>query len=288
MNDQAARLRRKVEITNNPRQAKTIAIVSGKGGVGKSNIALNFSLELMSQGKKVIIFDLDIGMGNINILLGLQPKNSIVDLFNEGLSVHDIIEHGPNGLSFIAGGSGLSGFLQLDESKRNYFFDQYNELIQMYDYIIFDMGAGATDDSLFFILAADECVVVTTPEPTSITDAYSMIKHIVHNGGKMPIQIVLNRSISRKEGALALERFQQVVHKFLDIQTTVLGVMPDDKTVTQAVIRQTPYMMLDEKSQVSKAMRKLTEKYVLASNKNNTAETKTFTEKLKKLLRGKV
>lgn len=288
MNDQAAKLRRKVEITNNPKQAKTIAIVSGKGGVGKSNIAVNFSLELINHGKKVILFDLDIGMGNINILLGLQPKKSIVDLFNEDLSVHDIIEQGPNGLSYVAGGSGLSGFLQFDESKKNYFFDQYNELTEMYDFIIFDMGAGATIDSLFFILASDECIVVTTPEPTAITDAYSMIKQIVHQGGEMPIQIILNRSTSQKEGLLALERFQQVVYQFLHIHTKVLGIMPDDKTVTQAVIHQTPYMILNGKSHVAKSMRKLTENYVALSSDNNSKETKSFIEKFKKLLRGKI
>ncbi len=284
MNDQAANLRRKIEMTNHPKQAKTIAIVSGKGGVGKSNIAVNFSLELINRGKKVILFDLDIGMGNINLLLGLQPNKSIADLFNEGLSIYDIIEQGPNDLSYIAGGSGLSGFLQLDESKKSYFFEQYHALCEMYDFIIFDMGAGASIDSLFFILASDECIVVTTPEPTAITDAYSMIKQIIQQGGEMPIQLILNRSTSQKEGLLALERFQQVVHQFLHIHTKVLGIIPEDKAVAQAVIHQIPYMISDEKSHVAKSIRKLTENYAALSNEKK--ETTSFIDKFKNLLRG--
>lgn len=287
MNDQAASLRRKIEAQHHQRLAKTISIISGKGGVGKSNIALNFSLELMNQGKKVIIFDLDVGMGNIHILLGLQPDKTIIDLLNENLSIYDVIAYGPEGLAYIAGGTGLTGFLELTEDRKNHFYMQYNELVQMYDYIIFDMGAGVTQDSLFFILASDESIVVTTPEPTSITDAYSMVKQIVNHGGEMPIHIILNRAISQKEGIAALRRFQHVIKQFLHIQTNGMGVIPEDQIVTQAVLQQTPYMLLNKKSQAAKSMRKLTENYLTSSNKTDFIEESSFVQKLIKLLRGK-
>jgi len=284
MDDQAASLRRKVEMNSQPREAKTVSIISGKGGVGKSNIALNISLELLNQDKKVILFDLDVGMGNINILLGLQPKNSIVDLLNEKLSIFDIMEQGPRNLSYIAGGSGLSGFFTLDDSKKNYFFEQYNELIHLYDYIIFDMGAGVTEDSLFFILASDECIVITTPEPTSITDAYSMIKQVVTNGYDMPIHVILNRARSQKEGMQALKRFQQVVTQFLQIHINLMGIIPEDQIVSEAVRKQTPYVILNEKSRAAKAMRELTTNYIKSTKEMNRIRTNSFIQRLKKII----
>src|SRR5699024_492063 len=177
MNDQAEQLRHHVKGHTNV--AKTISIVSGKGGVGKSNTALNFCIELQKRGKKVLLFDLDIGMGNIDILLGKTPKYTIVDLFTDFMPIHDMIEIGPKGLSYIAGGCSLNDLVQMDPYKLDYFFQQYDLLVMEFDYIFFDMGAGATESSLAFILSSDECIVVTTPEPTAITDAYSMIKQIV-------------------------------------------------------------------------------------------------------------
>lgn len=284
MDDQAASLRRKVEMNSQPREAKTVSIISGKGGVGKSNIALNISLELLNQDKKVILFDLDVGMGNINILLGLQPRKSIVDLLNEELSIFDIMEQGPRNLSYIAGGSGLSGFFTLDDSKKNHFFEQYNELVHLYDYIIFDMGAGVTEDSLFFILASDECIVITTPEPTSITDAYSMIKQVVTNGYNMPIHVILNRARSQKEGMQALKRFQQVVTQFLQIHINLLGIIPEDQIVSEAVRKQTPYVILNEKSRAAKAMRELTTNYMKSTKEMNSIGTNSFIQRLKKII----
>src|SRR5699024_7948467 len=136
-------------------------------------------------GKRVLIFDLDIGMGNIDILLGQQSKYTILDLFKDFIPIHDMIEAGPKGLSYIAGGSGLNDLLELDEEKLNYFFSQYELLTERYDYIFFDLGAGITKNSLSFILSSDECFLITTPEPTSIADAYSMIKHIVRKNNNL-------------------------------------------------------------------------------------------------------
>src|SRR5699024_9701876 len=156
-----------------------IAVVSGKGGVGKSSISLNFSLELLRREKKVLLMDMDIGMGNIDILLGLNPKYTVMDMFIHRLSIHDIIETGPNSLAHLAGGRALNTCFTMHQTRQAYFFQHLGQLAQLYDYIIFDMGAGETNDSLFFITTPDECIVVTTPEPTSITNAYRMIKHIV-------------------------------------------------------------------------------------------------------------
>lgn len=285
MNDQAKNLRIKIDKPTQEKKAKTISIVSGKGGVGKSNFALNFSLELINQGKKVLLLDLDVGMGNIDILCGLQAKQTIIDMLNQQLSIHDIVEKGPKDLSYIAGGSSVTNFFLMDESKMNYFSNQYNELVNEYDFIIFDMGAGATADSLFFILASDECIVMTTPEPTAITDAYSMIKHIVNKEANMPIYVIMNRCKSERSGKQALDRFKQVVMRFLHVKIEAIGKLPEDQIVSKAVIQQTPYILLDKKSNISRSLKQLTNNYL--SNRTNTSTMRPFSfmQKLKHLMR---
>lgn len=286
MTDQARNLRKRIKFSANQKQGKTIAVISGKGGVGKSNIALNFSLELLNRNKKVLIIDLDMGMGNINILLGVQPERTIVDLFNERLSIFDIMEKGPHNLHYIAGGSGLNDFIRLDEEKREFFYEQFKELVDSYDYIIFDMGAGISQDSIFFILAADECIVVTTTEPTAFTDAYSAIKQVVNHGGNMPIHVILNRARSKKDW-VTLERFQRVVKQFLHRDIQPLGVIPEDRIVSEAVIKQTPYALLNEKAPASRSIRKLTDHFLSGTEDIPYHEEPAFIQRLKKLFRGK-
>nr|WP_164668978.1 MinD/ParA family protein [Virgibacillus doumboii] len=280
VHDQAESLRRQVEHTREPGQAKTIAVVSGKGGVGKSNVALNFALELLRHDNKVLLFDLDVGMGNIDILLGLHAEKSIVDMFNNQLTVHDIIETGPRGISYVAAGSGLTDFFTMNQEKRDYFFRQYDELITIYDYIIFDMGAGVTNDSLSFIVASDECIVVTTPEPTSITDAYGMIKHIINRQQSMPVSVIMNRS-SIKNGSQTMERFRLIVEQFLNIKIRKLGILPDDKTVSAAVVRQIPYVLLNEKAAVSRAIKDITIDYLQNGSEAKNQKSASFVQRLK-------
>ncbi|MFD1037968.1 MinD/ParA family protein [Virgibacillus byunsanensis] len=284
MYDQAETLRRRLEISKEPKQAKTISIVSGKGGVGKSNIALNFSLELVKMHKKVLLFDLDVGMGNIDILLGLSAEKTIVDMFNDSLSIHEIIEIGPRGLSYVAAGSGLTNFFTMDQKKLDHFFRQYKELVLLYDYIIFDMGAGATQDSILFITASDECLVVTTPEPTSITDAYGMIKHIINNQQNMPIYVIMNRSSTYKSGKKAIERFKRVITQFLHVEIEMLGILPEDKLVSTAVIRQIPYTILNDSAAISKSMTEVTQNYLYNGNPLKKSESFSFVKKLKQLM----
>lgn len=280
--DQAEGLRRKL----GPfvKQAKTVSVISGKGGVGKSNFALNFSLQLIANGKKVLLFDLDIGMGNIDILMGLRAEKTIVDMFQNHLTIEDIIETGPKGLSYIAGGSGLNGFFHMNGTDKDFFYEQYRKLLDQYDYILFDMGAGVTEDGLYFILASDECIVITTPEPTSITDAYGMIKHVTGKQKDMPIYVVMNRSTNHQTGLNALEQFKKVVVKFLGIEIKAMGIIPNDKTVIQAVLNQVPFVMFNERSKASKAMDHIAYRYVTQSKEISRNTSFSFVQKLKQLM----
>ncbi|MBM7571839.1 MinD/ParA family protein [Aquibacillus albus] len=265
MSDQAAKLRKKIEMLRAYRQAKTIAIVSGKGGVGKSNFALNFSIQLAQKQNKVLIVDLDVGMGNIDILLGLTAKYSIVNMFEEHMSIDEIIEKGPNNISYVAAGSGLSDIFTMDEEKFDYFLTQLDVLINNYDYIIFDMGAGITLGSLYYMLAADECVVITTPEPTSLTDAYAIIKHITNKSNEIDLYVLVNRAQSQKSGQQTVERLQQVVSQFLQKDIVPLGVLPEDRTVLKAVSCQTPFSIYDSNAHITISMNQIVEQYI--SNK---------------------
>ncbi len=243
MRDQAYNLRRKMLLDDSP-PAKTIAVVSGKGGVGKSNISTNLSILLGRENKKVLLFDLDIGMGNIHILLGSHHTYSIMDYIDEKESdIDTIICENVHGISYISGGNGLKDIVEWKEKQIERFFEVLEYAVQKYDYILFDMGAGATKETIEFLLAMDEIIVVTTPEPTSITDAYSMMKYIYLRDQEKKFYLTCNRAEFKKEGLETITRLQETMRKFLHKEIVSLGVLPEDSTVRKAVIQQTPLVV---------------------------------------------
>ncbi|UOQ43037.1 MinD/ParA family protein [Halobacillus salinarum] len=284
MADQAERLRIRIKQQTQNRSGKTIAITSGKGGVGKSNFTINFALKLAELNKKVLIFDLDIGMGNIDILLGVTPRHSFVDLFSSTLSIHDIIESGPNALSYIAGGSGLSDLFQLDAHKFEYFQSEFMKLLQSYDFILFDMGAGLTNESLSFLTSANEVIIITTPEPTSIRDAYSVIKHLTSKDKELPIHITVNKALDDRDGRNAFFRIQKVAGQFLNKQVSQLGIIPEDRAVLKAVSNQSPFSIASPKCKASMAMTRIAEQFLEAGEGINPKPQESFLSKLKRLV----
>lgn len=283
-NDQAKYLRQSLKHQDNDKKGHTIAVVSGKGGVGKSNISVNFSLELINQQRSALLIDLDVGMGNVDILLGLNAKYTIVDMIKQRMNIEAIVEKGPNNISYIAGGKNLEQMFTLTRDDANYFLNEYEKIQQLYDFIIFDLGAGVSQDSMFFVLAADECFVVTTPEPTAITDAYGMIKHIVKLDETLPIYLILNRMTSMKQGKQAMKRFQNIVKQFLNYELRALGYLPDDQRVIQAVIRQTPLMLFNHRSPMAKGIRLMTHQYLTEKTGEPVQVKLSFIDKFKQLL----
>jgi len=283
--DQASKLRQTMRSRRANRQAKTIAVVSGKGGVGKTNFTINFALKLMEQKKSVLIMDLDIGMGNVDILLGTQSRYSIVEMYEKELSIHDIIESGPNSLSYIAAGSGLSEVFNFDEAKLNYFSEQFSDIVANYDFILFDMGAGATDQSLSYVLAADECIVVTTPEPTAMMDAYAMIKHIHQKNQLLPFYLLINRTDSIEEGKKIIDKLKKVADYFLTKEILTLGILPYDKRVSQAVVAQVPFVLHDPRSQASRAIDQIVRQYLTDAIDVDKKAPSSFMTKLKKFIK---
>ena len=261
MSDQAANLREQLQKVSRTSK-KVIGIVSGKGGVGKSNFSLNFAISLCRKNKKVLLIDLDIGMGNIDVLLGTVTNLSIIDIFSKNLTIRDIMNIGPNGLKYISGGSGLSTIFSMDETKLSHLFNELEDTMDDFDYIIFDMGAGVSETSIKLLSAVHEVIVITTPEPTSIMDAYAMIKHLVLNQVRAKLSIVINRINSQKEGESVHLRLEKAINHFMNVEVNLLGMIFDDSNVRKAVISQTPFILHAPSSIPSRNIEIISKKYV--------------------------
>ncbi|MBY0222041.1 MinD/ParA family protein [Mammaliicoccus sciuri] len=284
MHDQAEALRLKM-LKAQGKAARSVAIISGKGGVGKSNFTANFSYSLAQKGKKVLIIDMDIGMGNIHILFGATPNHSLKDYLTGSKGLYDVITPLEDGLAFIAGGSGLETVMEWSESMFDRLIDAFSILQSDYDVILFDMGAGATKSSLDLILAVDEIILISTPEPTSITDAYSMMKFICLQEADKTFHIVSNRVLREEDGRDSVARLQLAMRKFLSAETNILGFLPDDMNVRNAVVAQTPFVKLYPNAQITKRMKAITESFLLGNQSSNSIESSGFLGKLKNIFR---
>lgn len=292
MKDQADGLREKIfrmnmdeESANTVRNTEVLSIVSGKGGVGKSNIAINFALQLQQMKKKVLIMDLDIGMANIDILLGESSSYSIVDMLENDMSIWSIIEQSSSGLSYIAGGSGLSSLFEMDQSKADFFYRELSSLNGQFDFILLDMGAGVTNDSFYFLLSAHRALLVTTPEPTSITDAYAMIKFLTMKNAAMPISVIVNRTSSKREGDQTFNNLNQVAEKFLKRNLAYIMSIPNDQSVGKAVRAQTPFIVHAPHAKSSTAVKKAAGIF-LNNSEASEDSYETFISRLKGFLKG--
>ncbi|MCQ6280181.1 MinD/ParA family protein [Bacillus sp. EB600] len=283
MKDQAESLRLRLQRRHGLKpKTKAIAVVSGKGGVGKSNFSLNFSISLSKRGLNVLLFDMDIGMGNLDILMGRSSERTIVDYLTGTSRITDIIMEGPEGVKFIGGGTGLGQLVNQD--RLGTLSDDLDTFLEEYDYLIFDMGAGISQESLKFLLSVHEIIVITTPEPTALMDAYAIIKYLHLADAKLPFQLVANRTNSVQEGSATLNRLTKVVKRFLDMEPVWLGVLPDDRSVQQAVNRQIPFMTFNPKSKASLALEELVSRYIEGVGQIPANQSVSFVSRLKKFL----
>ncbi|MEK5058743.1 MinD/ParA family protein [Paenibacillus shunpengii] len=275
MSDQAASLRELMaarpipKITEENRikkqtakkQAKLIAVASGKGGVGKSNFTLNLALKIHAAGKKVLVFDADMGMANIDVLMGVSSKFSLYHVLTREKRISEIIQLGPMGLPYIAGGSGFVELLSLTEQDIDAFTTDLESLASEMDYIFFDTGAGLSLENRSFIAAADECIVVTTPEPTAITDAYALIKMMHKINGHSPFGIIVNRAENKREADQVSSKIQLVAKRFLGADIPLLGYVTEDSHVMRAVKKQTPFTTLYPNCTAAKDMERISLSY---------------------------
>lgn len=269
MTDQAQSLRQLVLAqpggspkARSERTAKIITVSSGKGGVGKSNFTLNFALTMQRMGRKVLVFDADIGMANIDVLMGVSSQYNLYHLIRGEQSIEDVIQYGPDKLPFIAGGSGLADMMSLSEAEMDYFISEIERIASEMDYIIFDTGAGLSKENMKFIVSADECLVVTTPEPTSITDAYALIKVVHGIDSQVPFRLIINRAGDEQEAQEAANKIILTAKRFLDLDIQLLGSIADDTHVVQAVKRQVPFTAAYPRCNASSDMRRIALRYM--------------------------
>lgn len=244
------------------KQTRVIVVASGKGGVGKSTLALNLSLYLCKIGKKVVLMDADMGMANIDIMLGLLPKYNIYHMIQNGKRIQDIMVDGPMGLKVIPGGSGIAELANLNDEDIKRIIYEMGKLDGDFDFMIVDTGAGISSSVLSFILATDEIIIVTTSEPTSLTDAYGTVKSATKAGYSGTINLVVNRVNKETEGILVAQKFKMVTEKFLNLDVHVLGHIIQDPQVEQGIMQQQPLLQAFPRSEAAQNIRNIAEKLI--------------------------
>jgi flagellar biosynthesis protein FlhG len=247
--DQAEKLRQMVQ--GQKKKAHVLAITSGKGGVGKSNIAANLSLCLLAARRNVLLIDADLGLANLDVVLGMKTRHNLSQVISGQRRLSEIVEQGPAGLRIICGASGLTQLADLNEFQRRHLIQEMGMLEEQSDTIIIDTGAGISKNVLNFCEAADHTLVVTTPEPTSITDAYAMIKCLSKSQAQNRISLLVNRVSGRAEAKKVYQRVSKVAGQFLGQPVYDAGFVLDDPRVSEAVCQREPVVLAFPRSQAS-------------------------------------
>lgn len=272
--DQAEGLRNIIKMNSQVPQrplARVITVTSGKGGVGKSNVAINLAIQMKKMGQRVIILDADFGLANIEIMFGTVPQHNLSDLIYKGKSMRDIITWGPGDVGFISGGSGIVGLSNLSHEYLSYIVRNLVELDAIADVVIIDTGAGISDAVLEFLVASGEIILVTTPEPTSITDSYSLLKalsgHKRFSPEETQVKVITNRVDSEKEGQSLFNKLNVVVSRYLKLPLIHLGSVPQDSQLSKAVLQQTPVSLQSENAKSTRAFERIAE-YLLSGEES--------------------
>jgi len=253
-------------------KAKIIAVSSGKGGVGKSNIATNLGISFADAGQNVCLFDADINLANINILLGLVPVYTLQHLFSDNKSLNDIIISGPSGLDIVAGASGVSEFTSLNKKQQQRLVKALSEIENKYDYLIVDTAAGIDDTLLSFLHAVPYLIITLTREPTSLTDAFSLLKVLKKQGYNRTVLIIINMVSGRKMAKQIFTRFSEAVSKYLQLNVRLAGYIVSDDAVSLAVQAQQALLKFAPKSSAAMCLESIAMRLLKVLDKNGQAE----------------
>ncbi len=238
---------------HNREHLRTITITSGKGGVGKTNIVANVAISLQRRGRRVMIFDADLGLCNVDVLLGLSPRYNIQHVINGEKRLEDIIVKGPEGILIVPASSGIEELTHLNEVQKLRLLEEFEGLHKRVDYILIDTGAGISTNVTFFCLGAQDIVVVVTPEPTSLTDSYALIKVLHTKYQEKYFNILVNYVSGEAEAREVFRRLQLVTERFLNLSINYLGFIPYDPMVPRCVKMQNPVIVRYPNSPSSRA-----------------------------------
>ena len=240
---------------------RVLAVSSGKGGVGKTNVVANLAYALSKQGKKVLVVDADLGLNNIDILLGLAPKHHIGHVLSGEKTVDQIIIKGPGDIRVLPAGDGLQELPHLDTEKKMVLMDELDRVSNKYDYLIFDTGAGISANVTYFCSAAHEILLIATTEPTSLTDVYALIKILNTKHAQKYFRVIINSVSSEKEAQMVFRNLTAVTDKFLrGVSIEYMGFIFQDPNVPKAVRQQRPFMEVYPYSKVSQCVNDLSRK----------------------------
>lgn len=293
--DQAEKLRKMVQsvplkpsssvIKANHTNTRVITVTSGKGGVGKTNFTVNLALALAKLGQRVVILDADLGMGNVDVILGCSTPYNLLHLLEGGFSLIDIITDGPLGIKFLSGGSGIYNLANLNDSQLNRIVNQITLLDDIADIILIDTGAGINKSVMNFVVAADEVIVITTPEPTAITDAYAMMKTYANHSSDAILKLVINRVLEPNEGTVTADKLIKVSQKFLGLTINSLGFVCEDLNLVRSVKKQTPLLLAFPNSSSSRCIEDIANRLLYRNIVKKTDGIKGFFNKLVGLMR---
>jgi flagellar biosynthesis protein FlhG len=259
---------------------RTIAFTSGKGGVGKSSLVLNTGLALARRGQRVAVLDGDLGLASLNVLLGLSPRFDLRHVVTGERRLAQVILRGPYGLCIIPAGSGVVELANLDEVARRRILDQLDEVARSVDYLLIDTGAGINDTVLSLVLAADEAVVVTRPEPTALADAYALMKVIIRRETTYPFHLLINMVRDAGEGRRIHDGLSEILMRFLAYRPGYAGHVPSDPEVPRSVTDQVPFVLKAPRSPAALAVGALAGEMLGARTATRTAANATFWERV--------
>ncbi len=285
MNDQAAKLRKIVKekgSNNNKKKSdlkgtsRIITIASGKGGVGKSNITVNMGFALKSFGQKVLLLDGDLGMANLDILLGISPQFNLSHVLKEKCRLEQAIFKQSKNFHLLPGFSGVEDLVDLGYKEINRLLEISGILENNYDMILIDVGAGIYPSIINFIMASDESLIILTPEPTAVMDAYSLIKVIANNGQDQKLGIIINKTTSEREANDVAQRIKKVVNKYLDLDIVIRGCIPYDEKVKNSVQKQKPLYNLYPQSGYIHSVKDLAKSILNKKEEKSSRGVKAF------------
>ncbi len=257
------------------------AISSGKGGVGKTNLAVNLAIAWQKLGYKVLLFDGDLGLANVDVLLGICPQENILQVFEGKRSLKDLLIKGPHDLLILPASSGVTKLTHLNERQKLRLLEEFEDLEEEVDIVILDTPAGISENVLYFNMASQERILVVTPEPTSITDAYALIKVLCQRYAVKNFHLVVNRAQHIGQGRQVYSQLVKVIEKFLGgVSLNLLGILPLDPVVTRAVRAQQPFLDLYPQARISQSVRLLAQELIALDGHPMDGGLKFFARKI--------
>ena len=237
----------------------SIALANGKGGVGKTSLSVSLAISLAEHGHSTLLVDADLGLANIDLILGLKPTNTLRHVVRDGVKIEDVLLPGPEGIGVITGGSGVKELVGLSTDDLNNLLSKINSVGSKYDFVVFDTASGLDENVMTFLRGSSRVLIVATPDPTSIIDAYATAKILFTDKPNANVSLLVNMAENEAQGGTVFERFKSIAGQFLNKDVALAGVVPFDPAVTRALRAREPFILHSPRCKASKSLDGLVE-----------------------------